>query len=98
MNKKKKLKIIIPLLILLVAAFAFEHYKANKAVDSVDETEAEEAVNPIGPTFNADSAYAFTAAQCNFGPRAMNTEGHEKCAEWIIAKFTQYGCKVTTAS
>ena len=96
MNKKKKLKIIIPLLILLVAAFAFEHYKANKAVDSVDETEAEEAVNPIGPTFNADSAYAFTAAQCNFGPRAMNTEGHEKCAEWIIAKFTQYGCKVTT--
>ena len=34
-------------------------------------------------TFNADSAYAFCAAQCSFGPRTMNSEAHELCAQWI---------------
>ena len=28
--------------------------------------------------FNADSAYAFCAAQCQFGPRVMNSEAHER--------------------
>lgn len=44
--------------------------------------------------FNADSAYAFCAAQCSFGPRTMNSEAHEKCAGWIKQKFEQYGCNV----
>lgn len=59
-----------------------------------DDTEEMEKVAPVGPEFNADSAYAFTAAQCDFGPRAMNTDGHEQCLDWIVAKFRQYGCKV----
>ncbi len=44
--------------------------------------------------FNADSAYAFCAAQCNFGPRVMNSEAHEQCAQWIQQKFEQYGYNV----
>lgn len=44
--------------------------------------------------FNADSAYAFCAAQCSFGPRTMNSEAHEKCGEWIRQKFIQYGYQV----
>ena len=44
--------------------------------------------------FNADSAYAFCAAQCNFGPRVMNSEAHEQCAQWIQQKFAQYGYRV----
>lgn len=59
------------------------------------ETEEMEKINPVGPAFNADSAYAFTKAQCDFGPRDMNSKGHQQCLEWIVAKFTQYGCKVT---
>lgn len=59
-------------------------------------TEMAESAKPAGPEFNADSAYTFLQAQCDFGPRAMNTVGHEKCAEWIISKFEQYGCSVTT--
>lgn len=51
---------------------------------------------PVGPAFNADSAYAFTAAQCAFGPRTMNSEAHEKCLDWIVGKFRQYGCNVKT--
>ena len=45
-------------------------------------------------TFNADSAYAFCAAQCAFGPRTMNSEAHEQCAKWIQQKFEQYGYSV----
>ena len=41
--------------------------------------------------FDADSAYAFCAAQCDFGPRVMNSEAHEQCGSWIQQKFQQYG-------
>lgn len=48
----------------------------------------------VGPSFNADSAYAFTAQQCDFGPRVMNSEAHDKCGEWIMSKFRAYGMSV----
>ena len=41
--------------------------------------------------FCADSAYAFCAAQCQYGPRTMNSEAHEQCGQWIQRKFEQYG-------
>lgn len=50
---------------------------------------------PVGPVFNADSAYAFCAKQCDFGPRTMNSEAHDRCGEWIIGKFKQFGLDVT---
>ena len=43
----------------------------------------------------ADSAYLFCQQQCDFGPRIMNSEAHERCGEWIAAKFRQYGMEVT---
>ncbi len=43
-----------------------------------------------GPDFNADSAYAFTKAQVDFGPRVPGTPEHAKCAEWIVAKMKSY--------
>ena len=45
--------------------------------------------------FNADSAYAFCAAQCSFGPRTMNSEAHDRCAAWIQQQFQRYGYDVT---
>lgn len=48
----------------------------------------------VGPTFCADSAYAFCAKQCSFGPRLMNTDTHDKCGEWIMKQFASYGMKV----
>ena len=45
--------------------------------------------------FNADSAYQFCQQQCDFGPRVMNSEAHERCAQWIAQKFQQYGYEVT---
>ena len=61
-----------------------------------DSTAGDEAVALVGPTFNADSAYAYCEQQCLFGPRTMNSEAHDKCAQWIINKFKQFGCEVTT--
>ena len=62
--------------------------KKEKTITEVTEVE------PIGPDFNADSAIAFCYAQCEFGPRTMNSEAHERCGEWIARQFEQYGCEV----
>ena len=50
---------------------------------------------PAGPAFSADSAYSFCQQQCDFGPRTMNSEAHDRCADWIAAKFRQYGLTVS---
>lgn len=91
----KKSKIMIALLIVaLIAGAAFIFLPSNKA--EVSETEEIEKVQPVGPDFNADSAYIYLQEQCDFGPRTMNSTAHDKCEKWIIQKFEQYGCKVTT--
>ena len=96
MKKKKTIIIIIvTAIVCAIAAWLFIAGPfANKSVDEVEETDEIEKVNPVGPAFNADSAYAFTKAQCDFGPRDMNSQGHEDCLKWIVAKFKQYGCQV----
>ena len=47
------------------------------------------------PDFCADSAYAYTQAQCDFGPRVMNSAAHDSCGDWIAAKFESFGAIVT---
>jgi len=49
----------------------------------------------VNIAFNADSAYAFCAAQCAFGPRTMNSPAHEDCGQWIEQQFKKYGYQVT---
>ena len=52
-------------------------------------------LTPVGPEFNADSAYNYCQAQCDFGPRTMNSKAHDDCGKWIVQKFQQFGCTVT---
>ncbi len=47
-----------------------------------------------GPAFSADSAYAFTKAQVDFGPRTPNSPGHVKCGDYIVSKLKSYGLSV----
>lgn len=96
--KKKSIIIIVILLVvcILVALFTVGPFAPSFHTEETEETEDVESLQPVGPTFNADSAYAFTKAQCDFGPRDMNSKGHEECLQWIVSKFKQYGCKVTT--
>ena len=91
----KKSKIMIALLIVaLIAGAAFNFLPSDRA--EVSETGEIEKMQPVGPDFNADSAYIYLQEQCDFGPRTMNSTAHDKCEKWIIQKFEQYGCKVTT--
>ena len=83
--------------VLIIAALALGPAKSlfQQHGKSVDITENYSAGNTVTTLqFDADSAYAFTAAQCDFGPRNMNSDGHDKCKKWIINKFRSYGCEV----
>lgn len=91
------MKITLGVAVAALAIGGLHYYKnADSKVQNIEETEEVAKVNPVGPSFNADSAYAFTKAQCDFGPRDMNSRGHDLCGEWIVSKFKEYGCKVTT--
>lgn len=72
----------------LIVATLFSSCKSNKQV--------EEVLNPVGPAFIADSALAYCQAQCDFGPRTMNSKAHDLCEEWIINKFKGFGLEVET--
>lgn len=50
---------------------------------------------PTSPIFCEDSAYAYVATQCSFGPRTMNSKAHEQCAQWLVNKFEQFGANVS---
>ena len=49
----------------------------------------------VGPEFSADSAYVYCAAQCDFGPRLMNSEAQDLCGDWIEAKLRHFGMAVS---
>ena len=91
------MKITLGVAVAALAIGGLHYYKnADSKVQNIEETEEVAKVNPVGPSFNADSAYAFIKAQCDFGPRDINSRGHDLCGEWIVSKFKEYGCKVTT--
>ena len=73
----------------LLVASLFTSCKSNKQA-------TEEVLQPVGPTFMADSAMAYCQAQCDFGPRTMNSKAHDLCEEWIINKFKGFGLEVET--
>ena len=80
-------RLLIPIFALLLTACG------NTKKSSTENLTAAE---PVGPAFIADSAYAFCQQQCDFGPRTMNSEAHDRCGEWIADKFRQgkqSGCK-----
>lgn len=92
---RNKMKIVAGLVVAAVAVGGFLVWKSvNGDASRIAEMEEGDEVNPVGPSFNADSAYAFCAAQCDFGYRAMNTDAHDRCADWIVSKFRSYGCEV----
>jgi hypothetical protein len=85
LNKNITTAIIAALSLLSLTSASCQH--KDKPVEVTE-------VEPIGPSFDADSALAYCYGQCAFGPRVMNSEAHEQCLDWIVGKFEQYGCKV----
>ena len=75
----KKMKIILGLVVAAgVVAGAISYKNSNTSSPEIQEVEEAEKLNPVGPAFNADSALAYCAAQCDFGPRVMNPSRHEQ--------------------
>lgn len=62
---------------------------------SKQDTEAAQDYTQVSPVFCEDSAYSYVAAQCDFGPRTMNSEAHDLCGEWIASTFTSFGATIT---
>ena len=76
-----------------VASFLMLTACGNSKKDKKRQPKVEDRI--VGPQFSSDSAYMFCQQQCDFGPRTMNSEAHEKCGQWIVAKFQSYGMQVT---
>lgn len=91
----KKMKIIFGGILVAAVVAGLAVLKTKDSQTSDEDTEMTETVaKPVGPAFNPDSAFAFTAKQCDFGPRVMNSEAHDRCGAWIVSKFKAYGCTV----
>lgn len=85
MNKKV---LILP----LIALLGFQACK-NKS-DQSTETGDRAAIKLLSPDFNADSAYAYTKVQVDFGPRIPGTTAHQKCADYLVSKLKSFGAVV----
>ena len=67
--------------------------KENKQQTTNSETTEKNVQTPC-PSFEADSAFAYIQAQCDFGPRVPGTKAWERCSDWIVSRFEQSGLSV----
>lgn len=82
--------------ILLYAAFVGLMGLMTACQNTTKKTTAEvKQADAATPEFCADSAFAYTAAQCDFGPRVPNTPAHEACGDYIAGMFRSFGAEVT---
>ncbi|GGH08361.1 M28 family peptidase [Pedobacter zeae] len=86
MNKKL---LILPLLALIGLEAC-----QNKTKPDAEENGKEVTLKLSSPDFNADSAYSYTKAQVDFGPRVPGTAAHQKCADYLVAKLKSFGADV----
>lgn len=45
--------------------------------------------------FDADSAYTYIVAQCDFGPRVPGSEAHRLCGDYLVNELRRHGAAVT---
>lgn len=80
-------KIILLLLPSLFILFGCNSDPKQASTDS----EKQKEIKLISPDFNADSAFAYTKAQVDFGPRIPSTLAHSKCATYLQQKLKSFG-------
>ena len=79
----------------ILAALALSLFVVSCGNLRKQTTDESASMQPVGPVFCADSAYLYCQAQCDFGPRTMNSKAHDDCEKWIISKFESFGMQVT---
>jgi len=70
--------------LLVLAGCNHNPKQPSPAVPAVDYTSV------VAPAFNADSAYAYTAAQVAFGFRTPGSKGQKQCAEYLAAQMSRW--------
>lgn len=76
----------------LIALASLQACRNDKPTEETGTATSE--VKLLSPTFNADSAFAYTKAQVDFGPRIPSTAAHAKCAAYLVNKFKSFGGEV----
>lgn len=69
---------------------SFAACNSNKSGEATTDEPAT-PVTLVSPQFNADSAFNYTKAQVDFGPRIPSTEAHAKCAVYLENKLKSFG-------
>ncbi len=81
----KKLLLVLPFIALLSSC---DWFKKSNNSDNVPPVQ--EAPLAAIPAFSGDSAYAYTKAQVDFGPRIPNSSAHDKCADWMVSELKKW--------
>lgn len=81
MIKNTSWLLIIPLFIFITACQTST--TQNEAQTPPETPNPNKNINV--PVFSADSAYAYTKTQVDFGPRTPGSKAHKQCADWLIA-------------
>lgn len=96
LNNSKIIKTVSITALALMAVSGLALLWPDKEAPAAETTgEHIAATIPQQVRFSNDSAFAYTKAQCDFGPRPVNSAAHQQCLDWIAAKFRQTGCEVT---
>jgi len=90
----KKLLFIMPLIALLSSCDWFKSAKNDNPPTDQAQLPALAAV----PAFDSDSAFAYTKAQVDFGPRIPNSAAHDKCADWMVRELKKWADTVYVQS
>lgn len=84
------------LLFILIAIALFSFTGCKQKRQTTPETPDEGRPTVTVPSFDADSAYAFVAAQTAFGPRVPGTKAHTGCAAWLEETLGRFTHDITT--
>ena len=66
----------------------------NKQASTTPKPATQPAKQMKVPKFDKEAAYDFVAAQVAFGPRVPNTEAHQACKEYLVAKLKEFNATV----
>jgi glutaminyl-peptide cyclotransferase len=91
-------KNILFLFVVLSSFCSCNHEQEKLPIEQKAESKTEETKEINVPSFHADSAYAFVAAQVAFGPRVPGTDAHAKCADYLMSKLKLYGAQTQMQS
>lgn len=89
------MKRIYNLQVLFVALLILTQASCTSDQKEASTDSEKKEVKLISPDFNADSAYAYTKAQVDFGPRIPSTAAHAKCAAYLEEKLKSFGGEVS---